>query len=495
MKYFFLCAIFLFFIGLPLAFFFGSRHLFARRHYNKKILSALAAAGTKYQATPYLRQIIKILHAAGKADILSALGKAQTASAIRFFKAADKDFYAAVLEGYTDLAEAANLFEAILRRQAEDKVLAELCKIYYLQGKAGRCRLALSKISPKAKGYVKALRQYFEMIFFAQEGDLRQAADSGASAEKLFSACDAWEEDAGCLLFLGTVYRVSSLFDAAYIMFKSALSLAERLQNPSLKTEVLGNLGMLMMTENRFTDSFSYLQEAVRHAKSHGQENFLAELNNQKALLKILGGNLLAASRYAKIAQKRHQRLQNQIGQAMSSELLSYIAKAKGDYAQMVKQAQEAEILYQNSGNLSAYFESMYLQAEGYYLQGLDAASADTFFAKAEEKLRFLTSKTVKTSGCFHPSNAYTLLGLIYLYRKDYHRAKALFNKSLSLEQKDERLVGIATDFANIGLSEKLIGNQELARKNIELALEYAAADTESDLYRHLQQMLQEFKN
>ena len=73
-------------------------------------------------------------------------------------------------------------------------------------------------------------------------------------------------------------------------------------------------------------------------------------------------------------------------------------------------------------------------------------------------------------------------MGLIYLQKKDLDRAKALFNQSLDLEQFNNRLSGIATDYANIGLVEMKCGNFEQAQKTIHTALEYAKANHDDEL-------------
>ena len=129
------------------------------------------------------------------------------------------------------------------------------------------------------------------------------------------------------------------------------------------------------------------------------------------------------------------------------------------------------------------------------YQKGIDAAAAlDSLyliaridfelerFAAAEAVLRLIIKKGEKDSGCFHIANAYSLLGLIFLQKNELARAKSLFLKSASIEQKDERFSGAATDYANIALIETKLGNSLQAIKTYETALTYATAFEETEL-------------
>lgn len=492
MKYFAFAVIFLFFIGLPLLFLSWYRRSLSRRHY-----AALAAAaldkGQGYYATPYLRRIVDRLLKLRNFAALEKLLKGETAPAAKFLAARGYSFEAAVLEAFSRPSVADARFQARVKSNpADNEALAELAKLSHLLGKTSRSRLAAEKIGAKATAYASGIRLYFAMLGAAADGDLQRAVDYGVRANRRFAKSKAWYEEARSLVFLGTVYRVSSLFDAAYIMYKTAENIGRRLKSPVLTTEALANLGMLMMTENRFSEAADFLAEAAKTARKHKLDGYLAELGNQRALLKLLTAAPAAAERYAQTALERHTRLKNRGGQAFSYELLSHAAKEKADYPAMVSRASQAEAAYKGSDNISAYLESMYLRAEGLFLQAKNRRGGKKYLESAETVLRRILMIAKKKSGCFHAANAYTLLGLIFLRRKEYARARALFNQSLALEQKDERITGIAADFANIGLTEKLCGNREQARKNLQAALEYAAVDPESDFYKQLQQRLVE---
>ena len=108
----------------------------------------------------------------------------------------------------------------------------------------------------------------------------------------------------------------------------------------------------------------------------------------------------------------------------------------------------------------------------------------------AEKILREITANKHEFDTNFHTANAFNLLGLIYLKKNDRKRAKGLFQQSLDLEQVNNRLSGIATDYANIGLIEFSAGNKEQAVKTFQTALDYALANQDEDLIDIIQSHL-----
>ena len=144
----------------------------------------------------------------------------------------------------------------------------------------------------------------------------------------------------------------------------------------------------------------------------------------------------------------------------------------------------EAKNLYRQSNNFSACFEMMYLMALALFEQRK--------LAEAEKVLREIVSLSKKHNSNFHTANAYNLLGLIYLQKQDLRRAKGLFQQSLDLEQVNNRLGGIATDYVNIGTVELTRGNREQAHKTLKTALEYAEASEDEELIALLRKRVDE---
>ena len=92
-------------------------------------------------------------------------------------------------------------------------------------------------------------------------------------------------------------------------------------------------------------------------------------------------------------------------------------------------------------------------------------------------------------------ANAYNLLGLIFLKKNDLSRAKSLFLTAASIEQKDERFAGAATDYINIALIENRRGHMQQALKTFQTALNFAGAFEENDLTAFIQKKIYELEN
>ena len=106
--------------------------------------------------------------------------------------------------------------------------------------------------------------------------------------------------------------------------------------------------------------------------------------------------------------------------------------------------------------------------------------------------MRQITKQAAKQESCFHVANAYNLLGLIFLQKKEFQRAKGLFMQAVSFEERNERFNCAAVDYANIALIEQKCGNVDQARKTLELALEYAQNFEADELVEQLKKQLQQ---
>ena len=114
---------------------------------------------------------------------------------------------------------------------------------------------------------------------------------------------------------------------------------------------------------------------------------------------------------------------------------------------------------------------------------------------KAEQKLRQIIQNKERDNCCFHSASAISLLGLIFLRKNQLKRAKSLFLQAASLEQKNERFSGAATDYTNIGLIEYKSGDKKQALKTFYTALEYASAFGENEFSQMLEQKIKNLEN
>lgn len=330
----------------------------------------------------------------------------------------------------------------------------------------------LEKTNPKKiKGKLKAYYLYISAFMYLQEADMMSASQNASQALEMFKKYNYFYEEAQCYLLLAEIYRVSCVNDIAQTMIESAIKIYEKMKLNYLHAQSMTVLGMLMLFENRFEeaeDKFNTALNLCNLSKIH------AEIYNQKALLKIAQKKNKEAEKNAQEAFILHDRIKNYRGIAYSKQLLGHIYQNSQKYSKSSLFAQEASELYLKQKNYSAYMETLYLQASSLCKSGK--------YKKAEKLLRTILNETKNRQTSFHISNAYSLLGLIYLQTNNLQRAKVLFQQSLNLEQSNERCNALVADYTNLALIDEMLGNNDSAKNNLNVALEYAEKTEDMEL-------------
>lgn len=362
---------------------------------------------------------------------------------------------------------------------------AELAKCYLINGKESEAFTTAESIKEKsASRYARGVKYYIQSIEMTKAAEMNEASQHASAALKCFEKERCLIEAGIAYLQLGTIYRVSAVSDVAQTMFESALEQFRKLQIVELKAEALGNLGMLTAAQNRFEEAESYFEKALNLNKSANRKRGEAEILNQQALLFLAQKNISKARKTTENALETHQKLHNLQGQAFSWDILSYINLFQQKYDELIFSAKKAISLYNPNKNLSAILELKYMSARAYFELGN--------LESAEKLLRQITKQATKQESCFHVANAYNLLGLIFLQKKELKRAKGLFMQAVSFEERNERFNCAAVDYANIALIEQECGNLKQARKTLELALEYAQNFEADELVQHIQNQLKQ---
>jgi tetratricopeptide (TPR) repeat protein len=195
-------------------------------------------------------------------------------------------------------------------------------------------------------------------------------------------------------------------------------------------------------------------------------------------MLEFLKNNKNQAS---KEASKLLEKTNNKIVKASLLDILSRISMSDKKYTAASRYAKNSFQIFFSSKNYPAAFESYYLYASALFESGK--------LKQSEQILRDLIKKEKRHSSCFHIATAYTLLGLILIKNKDFDRAKAIFNQAVSKEFCNNRRTGIAIDYANLAVVERLQGNKNEAMKNIEKALSQLS-ETDEILYNKIKLMM-----
>ncbi len=376
----------------------------------------------------------------------------------------------------------------ILEKSDDLRAKAEILKLYLLQGQKESAEQIVKSL-PKCKKfpYVRACKKFFEAQSCLSAGNMADASLKAGAAITLFRQTNAFTEEADAYLLAGTIYRLSAVEDTAYFMLKQARDIFAATGHYAGEAEALGNLGMLWTMRENFEEAENCFSQSLEICRKYNRETAAAYIINQTALLKLLQKQYALAQKLAQEALQIHISHENKKGEAFSRDILAYVYAAQKQWKESAEQAELAEKLYIQEKDTAAYFSSLYQQAQAAYELKEDK--------KAEQKLRQIIQNKERENCCFHSASAISLLGLIFLRKNQLKRAKSLFLQAASLEQKNERFSGAATDYTNIGLIEYKSGDKKQALKTFYTALEYASAFGENEFSQMLEQKIKNLEN
>ena len=424
-----------------------------------------------------LNKSVRILFFAGTAEAkgaLRALTGGNTDRAVAFLQKKHPSL-ALLLYAHTDTAAAYRR----IKRQRDPQITDRRYGVYipllaHLVHDRRALLAAVEKITPQLSRYTRTARAYFKAIAayaYLHEGDMLSASQNASAALKFFQKKQFAVETAACHLILAEIYRISCVNDISQTMIESAVKIYQTQNAPLFLAKAYVAKGMLMVFENRFEEADSAYQKAQELPIT---PQLQADIANQKALLDLAQNNTGAAEVFLKQALSLQKQLKNPYGTAFSLQLSAHVHFQKKQHRLTVKAAEEAYNLYLKQKNFSAAAECLYLAAEAEYKMRR--------YAAAEKKLREILQINRTHPNSFHTANAYSLLGLIYLQKKDLQRAKVLFQQSLHLEQSHRRCEGLAADYANLALIDELTDYADNAASNWQIALEYARETGDAEL-------------
>lgn len=315
-----------------------------------------------------------------------------------------------------------------------------------------------------------------------KEADFLGASEKSSAAAKLFEQLRFGYEEAEAYFVLGTVYRVSAVFDVADMMLKTAQKIFHHLNAKVREAECLGNLGMLMTAQNRFEEAYVFFEKAA--AKYEKNNNIIgkAEVENQAALTLLLEGEYQEALQKATEVFKTHQLFGNLQGMAFSQEIICYLHRAQNQWAKAKLFAEKAAKLHKICDNTASFLEMRFVAAEALFESNQPQ--------KSEKILREIIAHNGKNPSCFQVANSYNLLGLIYMNQQDFKRAETLFQQSLACEIQNDRSLGALIDYANIAQAFNRRGNLQQEQKYLKMALDYAQDLQEKELSALLEKRL-----
>lgn len=459
-----------------------------KRLYGSLMRRQSGHSGEKFFARPAVgRLCAAVLKKRGGEEALQQFSLGRDDSLLTLLKKDKKKKELAILQAFSEPEKALRPLVSYLKKNPKDTEAAVyLAELYFLCARRQDGMAVLEKLPPKINNrYLRALKNYLLAQDAVSWGGMKEASEYGSAAVAGFEKMRAPDEQAQAQLLMGTIYRVSAIADVSEFMLRAAHKIYEKNGSPSGMADSFGNLGMLMVMQKRFAEADDYFAQALDINIKQGRKIPEAEIINQMALLALLKDNPDTAEQKARQAQKIHRRCNNRQGEAFSLDVLSYVFLRRKQYDKLRKTAAQAEKRHAALNDEVSRQESLYLLATAYFEEDNPEA--------AEKTLRRMIAAAGGKRAGFYLANAYSLLGLIYLQKGELLRAKGLFSQAVQLEQKNDRLNAAAADYANIALIEARRGQKELARKNLETAIECAGFCEDDELKKTLQAELQKY--
>lgn len=462
-------------------------------YWQKRLYSCLMCrqsdhSGEKFFARPAVgRLCASVLKKCGGEEALQQFVCGKDDSLLALLKKNKMKKEQAVLQAFSSPQKVLRPLASYLKKNPKDiEAGVYLAELYFLCGRKQEGIEILEKQPQKINSrYLRALRNYLLAQDAMSWGGMKEASEYGSAAVAGFEKTRAPDEQARAQLLMGTIYRVSAIADVSEFMLRAAHKIYEKISCPSGMADSFGNLGMLMVMQKRFAEADNYFAQALDINIKQGRKIPEAEIINQMALLALLDDNPETAMQKALKAQKIHRRFKNRQGEAFSLDILCHVFLRQKQYDKLKKNAKRAEKLHAELNDNISRLDSLYLLATAFFEDG-NAADA-------EKTLRQIIAVAADNRAGFHLANAYSLLGLVYLQKGELLRAKGLFSQAVQLEQKNDRLNAAAADYANIALIEARRGQKELARKNLQTAIECAGFCEDDGLKKVLQAELRKY--
>ena len=275
--------------------------------------------------------------------------------------------------------------------------LLVLAKLYIKENKHDKVSEILQNLLHKKMTLSqKACFRYLMAQISLYEGDLFVATEDLNISLKVFKKKNMFFEEAETYFMLGTIYRVSGIYDTAEFMLRTAVELYNNLSSTKGEAEALGTLGLLMSVQNRFEEAHDYFQKALDKADS--DKTLKDFILSQIAMLELIEGHNKKAFNIANNALKQTK---NNVAQANLYDVLSRVALADKKYKSSAEKASLAFDIFFKNKNYSAAFESLYTKAF--------ALSKAKKLQESENTLRYLLDIEKKYKHCFYIVNYTTI--------------------------------------------------------------------------------------
>lgn len=245
--------------------------------------------------------------------------------------------------------------------------------------------------------------------------------------------------------FLGTLYRISAIYENAEEMFLNVQKIARENGWTLSLAEATGNLGLVYFAKEEFYQSLLYHQEAF--TLYYGEERFqdAAWQRRCMGICQMYLEKKEKTFRFLQEALHTFEETDNLLYQARLYADMALAAEKFDDLSQALTYAKSALLVARKSKDGNETAESRLLVARLKMANGCEDDSV--------RRLLFGALKHFQNAGKKDDlANTYSTLGLFYLHQGGFDKAEGFFKDSLRVEEQLNRSFGMASDYGNLGL-------------------------------------------
>ncbi len=256
----------------------------------------------------------------------------------------------------------------------------------------------------------------------------------------------------------GKALEAKGDLERAEAMYRRALEIAEKLDQPETVAAEYGNLGNVLQTRGDLDGAEAMYRKAMEIFEKLGRlEGMAAGYGNLGNILQKRGDLDGAEAMYRKALEifQKHGPLE---GKAVSYGNLGAVLQARGNLEQAEEVYREALKIDEKLGRLEGMAADYGNLGTVYQARG-DLDGAEAMYRKSleiNEKLGRLEGMAIQ----------YGNLGGIYQTRGDLDQAEAMYRKALEIDEKLGRLGGMAANYGNLGVIYQTRGDLVGAREH-----------------------------
>jgi len=201
-------------------------------------------------------------------------------------------------------------------------------------------------------------------VYFAEQGDLKQAAQHFKKALAIFERTNQTEELSTILMDLGILSNIAGDWEEALRNYQRALPEFEKTGSVHRLAELHHNMGMTLLAKRDFTSAIGQFDESLNYSTQMHYEHLEGMAFLGKATAYARAGDHPLAMAFANRALNAFRHVRDQLSVADSY-------KVKGIVQRDLKNLDVAELYFETSIRLNEQYKNPLSLGESYYELGI----------------------------------------------------------------------------------------------------------------------------